>query len=504
MLLYRDYAYFWNSVDVLVDGRLQHGEIVNLAEGGLIIDFGCAGQRSQFVAFGTVFRCLSRSWGEARGDAVQVLLRPHPDAPWTWFPGKTGPFAAFGFGETTFVQVQLPHGTVEELVRWKQVRPALTDGDYEEHLRVVPNEFVIRACPLLVAYNLQLGEILKAGFSQRYRVLCTSLLSQTLLYLQRQDDTPLTAKQVQKECDLAMEEQARACSLPSRQVYTVNKKRTVDRLPVPAELLVEIFRSLDSVQRVRCRRVCHVWNALLTNAAYFPDVRVSGGDADYGPQMFPTDGVYWVLECLFKCLTSATRMMVITSLPTYSLRHLAAPINRVFNAGRKLPLLVLFQCVLGDENEYANAVLDDVARLAGTWSCERVLWKKCRILSYLQSASVAQHVFSIRSREDVVVQLWDCFEEHQTVQEPLDLPAVAKWIADSLAHQRDYQIQGILWELNHCQSPDPRPTTHYRGVKWTVSNISDLDASKLTTLTVTFLNECMKHSQEPLPLTIGD
>ncbi|XP_055354686.1 uncharacterized protein LOC129600248 [Paramacrobiotus metropolitanus] len=301
MLLSRDYTCSWNSVDVLVDGLLQHGKIVNLAEGGLIIDFGCAAQRSHFIAYGTVFRCQSRvaslgAWQALQGD-LQVLLRPRQNAAMSWYPGKVARGCVFG--KTAFVQVQLPHGTVEEVVRWEQVRPALPEGGYELLRMVMPNEFVIRACRLPVAYwseaTPQLGEILQCRVNQRYKVLCTAVLSQTLLYLQAHEHVPLTAEQLQEQCDAAKKTQAGVGSLPALQSRTCSARKTRKTaancrlsLPLPPELLVAIFQTLDSVERVRCRRVCAAWNTLLTTEAYFPDVRVSADYAVYGEEISPT------------------------------------------------------------------------------------------------------------------------------------------------------------------------------------------------------------------------
>ncbi|XP_055354694.1 uncharacterized protein LOC129600254 [Paramacrobiotus metropolitanus] len=508
MLEYRGSVFAWNAVNVLVDGLLQHGKIVNLAEGGLIIDFECQTQRSQFVAYGPVFRCDVPPCHWPPHENVQVLLRQHPDAPWIWYPGKSFPLDNYYFVEAAFVQVQLPHGTVEEMVGWDQVRSALRYRSSEDLRRVEPNDFVIRACPLPVTYwsdaNPQLEEILKSAVNRRYRVLCTAVLSQTLLYLQGQYGTALTSEQLQGEYDLAKQEQATGGSLPAHpltdcELDTASKKREVAEelrcLPLPTELLLEVFQALDSIGRIRCRRVCHVWNSILINAAFFPDVRVSG-QAGYYEKDGSRSGAYWMLACLLKCLTSAIKMALISSLYRKGFALLAAPFRRVFNESRQIPVVVWHKCELDKAYE---GVTDLIGRLADRmWkcSCARMMWSNCCIDYDGRVVTVAHHTFTIGSRADANVQMWNLFEYLQAAKKPFDVQALSGWVADCLAHQRRDEIDKVVWHMNEYQSPDPRPTTQYRGVKWTVANISDLDVSKLSRLTTAFLSEFIKPDRE--------
>ncbi|XP_055354699.1 uncharacterized protein LOC129600260 [Paramacrobiotus metropolitanus] len=461
MLEYRGRVFTWNAVDVLVDGLLQHGKIVNLAEGGLIIDFECIAQRSQFVAFGPVFRCDDepRYWDIPKdGQPMQVLLRQHPDAPWTWYPGKTVPLDGYCFREAAFVQVQLPHGTVEELIGRKQVRPALRGGNYEDLRRVAPHDFVIRACPLPVGYwseaSPQLEKILKSGVNERYRVLCTTVLSQTLCYLQGPSaphHITLTPGQLQEQCDIAKQELASDGSISAPlgtgclgATFTARKKRKVAArrrcLPLPTELLLEVFQALDSIERFRCRRVCYVWNSILTTAAYFPDARVSAS-TNYDKN-HSWEGIYWVQACLLKCLTNATKIAVISNL---------------------------------DEREQCG-------RLAMR---RRMPCRRCASEWYGSSAALSYAHRQPQSRSTPSASAL-------ILPQPLDLPALAELITEAVADNREYRINHIIRKiLNTYQSADPRPTTRYRGRQWTVEDLADLDLTTLTTLTVTILADAL-------------
>ncbi|XP_055353176.1 uncharacterized protein LOC129599064 isoform X2 [Paramacrobiotus metropolitanus] len=82
----------WNAVDVQVDGQLQHGRVINMVDGGLIVDFGCHAQHSQFVEYGRIFRWSPSFGNSGEGTfwmAVSVLLRRPTDGAWIWHIGMT-------------------------------------------------------------------------------------------------------------------------------------------------------------------------------------------------------------------------------------------------------------------------------------------------------------------------------------------------------------------------------------------------------------------------------
>ncbi|XP_055353197.1 uncharacterized protein LOC129599082 [Paramacrobiotus metropolitanus] len=317
----------WNTVEALVDGQLQHGNVVDVAEGGLMVEFGCGTQRAQLIEYGRIRRIFPDFRSQpptlrTTTTEVLVLLRHDPDDAWIWYPGKRIPLGDCWYNFLDLVEVQRPHGIVREIVPHTQVRLTPTDEDVKRRL-VREGDFVVRSCPLPAGYwadGSQLPrEIFKSELNQRWRVVCTSVLSQTFDYLQRQTDKPVTHEILNLAYKAATEE-ARAriscrCLRLLRQmtVRTSSRKRKTDggsrtSLPLPAELMVEVFQSLDSIGRFRCRRVCHLWNTVLTTDAYFPDVRVSGSDTEYGDLQCTYAMGYWVVAGLLKCLSNATKV----------------------------------------------------------------------------------------------------------------------------------------------------------------------------------------------------
>ncbi|XP_055349881.1 uncharacterized protein LOC129596578 [Paramacrobiotus metropolitanus] len=330
----------WNAVDVRVDDHLQHGDVINVAPGGLIIDFRCAKQRALFVEFDRVYHS-PHSTQHSFQPEKQALLRRYPDGAWIWYTGRVVNMWRFSSDSAQLLDVELPAGAVRQVVHFHQVRTIPSEADWEE-LRVGNDDFVIRSCQLPAAFLAEGSELRRELFqcrlNYRYQVVCTSVLSQTVVYLQRQNKAPLTAdqvdgifKQVKKEERRRRPRDTAHLQLVLRQRADVaNKPRKTSggagaaSLPLPAELLVEIFQSLDSIGRVRCRRVCPLWNDILTTEAYFPDVRVSAGHPDYGVLTFAGPGIYWAGACLLRCVSSRTKMVIISSVGLYQCVELTA------------------------------------------------------------------------------------------------------------------------------------------------------------------------------------
>ncbi|XP_055344485.1 uncharacterized protein LOC129592465 [Paramacrobiotus metropolitanus] len=267
--------------------------------------------------------------------------------------------------------------------------------------------------------------------------------------------------------------------------------RDENGFPLPAELLVEVFQTLDSIGRVRLRLVCQLWDTLLTTEGYFPDVRVSvHGCAGSGAAHFAEDGLYWVVACLLKCLSDRSKMLVLSKLELFECRDLIAPVNHA-RPGRRLPALVLHDCDVSEAVDSVQEVMESVVDLAVDYRCERMVWVKGRFSVGTLKAVVPQHVFSGQSKEQMQVALWDLLESHLVLENPLDWPTIARWIAGSLGKLHNDTVPTILQGLQEYQSGDPRPSTRYRGRQWTQSDLAQLDVATLTTLTVAFLQETM-------------
>ncbi|XP_055355900.1 uncharacterized protein LOC129601184 [Paramacrobiotus metropolitanus] len=195
----RHHSNAWNAVDVLVDGLLQHGDVIDVAKGGLIIDFRRAGHRAQFVKYGRIFRFSNSQ--EASATAVQVLLHRLPDGAWIWYPGTTVDMGDYHNEHLVCVQVPL-YGTIPELVPRDQVRPPPADGEWEK-FRVLEKDFVVRLGKLPDACGADgsqlAGEIFQRDLALWFDVWCISLsqCKRTLQYLQRQDASPVKSRRLE-------------------------------------------------------------------------------------------------------------------------------------------------------------------------------------------------------------------------------------------------------------------------------------------------------------------
>ncbi|XP_055344460.1 uncharacterized protein LOC129592445 [Paramacrobiotus metropolitanus] len=497
MLVYGDSAhsvYVWNAVDVLIEGQLQHGEVINVAEKGLIVDFQCPGQRAQLVEYGRIFQCKEPA--ERATPDVQALLRRQPDGAWIWYPGRVVPIESFLYEEAQYVEVQLPNGTVRELLPVAQVRPPPAGGVVGQGC-VGQSEFVVRSCLLPASFGSDQSPLVWEGFKSELgracKVLYISRINDTFSYLQRQDAEPLTAKQAENTYQLSKRKGTPGLPLdakPRPDTKPAISAGEEEGVPLPAELLTEIFRALDSIGRVRCRRVCALWNDILTTDANFPEVRVSAHDGSYGAAHLGNRGMYWVVACLLKCLNSATTTLIVTGLGYEEFPQLAAPIRHIRQA-RRLPLLVLGDCLLGDPSKPAKDVIPATLQLGGDCFAERMVWVRCTLLDSAVFATVAQYTFRGPSTAAMEVELWDVLESCLVVPTSLKRPPsaamVSRWIADCIAFQDIGHIHEILKALREYQGADPRPSNRFRDWKWTPASLVDLNPTQLTKIALTRL-----------------
>ncbi|XP_055353181.1 uncharacterized protein LOC129599069 [Paramacrobiotus metropolitanus] len=485
--------YAWNAVEVLVDGLLQLGRVVNVVENGLIIDFGCTSQRSHFVEYGRVFYSCRTSdpLDPYLEPKVQILLRAGPLCPWVWYPGK-----AVSLGDESYyaavyiVEVQLPHGVVKELLPMNQVRRSLSDADLACR-RVQPRDLVIRGCPLPTAWSgasRVLREVFPSKIPPARRVWCTQMLSQTLLYLQHRLDRelePYELEELYQRLKKKYNSKKISRHLPlarSLEVTGQGKKRkprgSCDAVfqSFPSELLVEVFRLLDSIHRTRYRRVCALWNAILTTDAYFPDVRVSCRREDCPSSCMAP--LFWALSCLLHCVNTRTKKVIVMHMNMSECDDADTLVRYVLGRNCRVGTLVFYECWLHYEGWDMSDTISGLRRISGM--AERVVWLRCRVAEELLTAVVPQDSITCQPNEQVEVHLWDMFERNLVVEKPIDLTRLSAVIKD----KRFHQLRQILCDY---QSVDPRFSTHYRGRQWTPSDLADLDVSRLTPVTVAAL-----------------
>ncbi|XP_055351186.1 uncharacterized protein LOC129597564 [Paramacrobiotus metropolitanus] len=288
----------WNAVNVDVDGVLQVGHVIGLddttgALPQLIIDFGCATQHSVLVEYGKVFNpCEAQPATETRenefcsvpaGDDyedVQVLLRSHLDQSWKWYPAKLILSGFEALSDYALVPVEVMVGGVHarELLPYEQICPPPSGEDLQLGM-VRPGDFIIRTCSVPPGYWTTAEPAARDLFRQKLenvsgkeendgkglRIL--AVLSQTITYLQRSSESP-----VSEEDSAELWNEAERDAKPKETEITEYVEKTKRKQPLridevgclalPPEIVAEILRSLDTIERLRCRRVCHLWNEI--------------------------------------------------------------------------------------------------------------------------------------------------------------------------------------------------------------------------------------------------
>ncbi|XP_055350077.1 uncharacterized protein LOC129596752 [Paramacrobiotus metropolitanus] len=514
------YAQRWNAVDVLVDGgELVHGEVINMVQGGLIIDFQCAEHRAQFVEYGSIFHCDKNF--KRDGEDAEILLRRHPDGAWIWYPGRFLEYPLrHSYRDAEFVEVQRPQGiTIRELVPLEQVRAPSSKADLEER-RVGDQHFVVRCYPWsaedFADGDLRWRETFLYVMQRECHVICTSVCSQRLIrfYLELQKDQPLDAQRV-KGVYYETKKLEREDSLLGTWQWIVRhvtvgafnaKTQTPDRdgvvgLSLPPELLVEIFQSLDSIERIRCRRVCSLWNILLSTPAYFRDVRVSGNVTHYGKKlhfyMEHINRIYWIVACFVKFVNSSTQRIVLADLDAIQCTEVTGLIKKLAKT-TPIPPLIFYGCSFGYAKFLIQDIITGVARILARLSkCGGVVWRKCSLHDHNVRSAIAHHAFGdLASKPQLRLLLWELFENNLVLTKPIDRAALAEWIAECIAQQRTKELEDqIVKGLHRYQSVDLRSAAHYRNRNWTASTVSQLDVNLLTTLTVAALSEGV----DPIP-----
>ncbi|XP_055355596.1 uncharacterized protein LOC129600939 [Paramacrobiotus metropolitanus] len=267
-------------------------------------------------------------------------------------------------------------------------------------------------------------------------------------------------------------------------------------LSLPLEVLKEVFLSLDTIDRDRCRRTCHLWDALLTAADVCSEVRTGR------PHESPWDG-HFLYACIAKHITPATRTISLrengTSAETvffytaYLLERTGIRLHRFISHGRATSLR---------EHELKPSALDVMAATmtAGplqpwlVWCCERVIVKDF-LLSVVKDRSTVLQCrvpLAVFTGQQVgKVEVVELLEKHLRSQRPpLDVQRIAQCLANVIVSEEKAILVKKILEA--YQAGDPRPSAHYREQRWCLYNMASVDVSKLNRFCLCALWNCMK------------
>ncbi|XP_055335898.1 uncharacterized protein LOC129586598 [Paramacrobiotus metropolitanus] len=516
----------WNAVDVLIDGLYHHGLVLDAGESGLTIDFQCPDQHSQFIHYRSIFdnSCAALpNWFDyipeypaleqgrgTRGASVtmdvEVLLRTRSNRPWVWYPARldrTFDSYTMGLGFHLFVEVHCGNDVIRTVLPRAQVRFPLSPEERKKKL-VRIHDFVTRSVALPSSCAPSISPVLLGLFARDFRGNHFIRVEKDhIVYLQRQGAPSLDPQNIKKWFERNKQSiqsyidkgekfpnEARICRrIPTWKAPEVpDPPHHHDRLPPILELLTETLEALSTVDRVRCRRVCALWNDILTTEKNLKEVRVSYRDS-IAPDL-PWDAMYTVAATLLKYATHpSTEKLVIADVDEKLFSVTILLLEDVLKRSA-ITTVILANWQFGISSAerplscYTGAISQHCRRCAGLY--DTLVWKNCRVMKEDLSASIPLCITQLASG-GAEKDLWNAWENSVVLPEAMS--SLSEWI--KLIGQQNEENQEneelcdlIVQVLCEYQSLDPRVPVHYRDQGWTDQNLESLDVTKLTRITL--------------------
>ncbi|XP_055348481.1 uncharacterized protein LOC129595483 [Paramacrobiotus metropolitanus] len=364
---------------------------------------------------------------------------------------------------------------------------------------MLPDAFVLRECRLPENYESTVPPGMTAGFRGRIeatlRARVVAVLRQTFTYLQRGDRPPVREEKVNEAYEMAVGT-VRVRNPNSLEVQSEGGCL----LPAENHLLRAIFQSLDSVSRTKLRRVCPLWNAVLTGADCGKTVRISFAASPFSPIQAGNFGrAYGAVGGMLKCVNNSTERLIIEHLRGAHVESVMTVIRWILRHVR-IKQLVFHRVVF---NWVSSALSEDVGeeammlppvgvrRLAVGLRglapfCDELRMRQCEFNCTARMKAVIPPVRIQLEAADIEAQFWDLYEANLS-RDGLNVEEMAEWIRSGSEQLRTMVAQSV----EDWQSHDPRLTTQYRGYTWTVENLHQLDVSKLTTMTMRALKDIL-------------
>ncbi|XP_055353141.1 uncharacterized protein LOC129599034 [Paramacrobiotus metropolitanus] len=535
MYLYEDadrWVHTWNAVDVEIDGLRQHGLVVGLEENGstpprLLVDFECPTQRSVVVPHGKVWQCYPYPIGLVRNlRDVEALLHDGPHRPWTWYPGRVLIPYFEHRNEVSLVEVMVSGELRPELIPYRQIRDPGAEERFQGKL-VAVDHLVIRTCDVSNGYwtlEPSVATWLLRRAEKRFDLRFTKVLNQQMHYVRLREESPMWWNEFTGDVAGVFEKERNHPDYYYK-LLEITKKRGKPSdygeqyLALPVELLKEVFHSLDTVHRQRCRRTCPLWEALLTSAELCQEVRVTRKRPSRLPRV-RWDCNYAMYGCIFKHITPATRTISIrdTDPSPLHLEHIPH--------------------AAGDVVDVMVKVLDTAGiRIERFISCRQSIWLREEIFDQWKLSALSIHIAALhaklvsscqrlivkeysltvvkmfgrplmKSRIPLVAfsggqvdaaRIVELLEQGLHWEEPpLDVQRLADCMANGIdSEEKAKGVKKILWDF---QTRDPRPSSAYRNRKWTVYNVAGVDVSRLNRFC---LNALSRYTQDWCPASVG-
>ncbi|XP_055336684.1 uncharacterized protein LOC129587113 isoform X1 [Paramacrobiotus metropolitanus] len=386
-----------------------------------------------------------------------------------------------------------------ELIPYCQIRRVPSPEDLQER-RVGPDCFVSRECRLPRGYwSAPPGatRMLWQKFSREFNACCIAVRSEFHILPAPRLTGVFTRPIADCECEGSPEGEwdgyrfvptLKRVKAPRTEVSQAGRG-----IPLPREILAEIFQSLDTIERVRKRRVCCFWDAVLLLDA---DVGASGkqlwisGRHSFHVAHTEQGEQFLLAGCVLKYATPATNTIILEELSELACwsRDMYG-LLAILLQDRRIRTLVLSRCDFcdhySDAHDYLDWVNGKLSRLAAT--CRVVVWQDCQLTLRQTTAQVARAQFCLHNDPaHRLAQLWDAYE--RSLVGSVELPRLAEWVARCVSTHNSEACDYILWVLLEYSSADPRTDQQSAKKKWTMDNLNKLDVYKLTKLAQFALN----------------
>ncbi|XP_055356672.1 uncharacterized protein LOC129601797 [Paramacrobiotus metropolitanus] len=357
------------------------------------------------------------------------------------------------------------------------------------------------------------------------------------------DDSPAELELVDALCNLHGALLNVVSRIPKPLVNTAAAEAPV----LPMKVWVKVLPYLDSWTQARLRPVCTTWNTLLDSAFTKGDVVLDSAafyQCDLGP-------VYCMMACLFRYLTSTSNHIVVADRGRcMSEMDVLEVLNAVnFTAQRKAGVRLrgihlrglkscLPMCWYDDQPESPCLLHQPPVTCSSTacyrhWHTTSTWWNSmltlrslpCVNIQLIQCALTFECIISTRCypgdelkllaaihvdrhilTDDFGGALWSVMEAGLSRPRDTELRGLSEWLTrnlillNSTAFQAPAELtqQAITYmtlvrkTLCATQTADPRPTLHYRGKKWCVDGLQELEVEKLSRVALHFLIQLMR------------
>ncbi|XP_055344729.1 uncharacterized protein LOC129592665 isoform X2 [Paramacrobiotus metropolitanus] len=535
-------GYEWNLVDIQGnDGLLHCGRITDSGDEGFLVDFGCGKEHApQFVPFGRIYRYrnrslfddittiswdITRSIDEKEEFPVEVLLRFHPAEACKWYPGTMllGDFALRSFG---FVRIPIAGTVMKCIVPAHRIRTPSTEGHLTPALVVKGDRY-----HAMIGHSARTD---KGALTARCKKTRNNGLVEQLIRTSQEWKLPLTdgssgvrfanGLATLKWMDFVLLSDDTTYSLPQdSQKDSIHNDCTIHCLST--EVLLEMFCFVTSIEKCKLRRVCITWKNILTSpaAAYLVLLRNGPYPSAYA---YIQEGDYLHAACLFNCWN---KVVVIDGCKSMKVWKDQMPschggfLQRIISEGGYHPaetliLTNVFRMMYAKkrgENSAADFIVELTEEINSYMRvCQQLVLRNITMVlfgGFLGDIIVKIRAGRIsRDQRKTVPDWWTVLDNCCPSLNECDLSSLATWIRD--AHYRAANKENlepslhskVLSVLHNLQSADPRASVHYRGERWSMESLINLDVRKLKTFTCYTLRSIQRnHAMAPVPLGVN-